>query len=166
MDKGLLARLSVPVDVEYGTTIRELAKRVGVRPAGLHYRRCKGAVGTHYVRSEGRVNYIERRHRGSKWGQNGVDLGLLWGRFCALLRAFLSPKNHPNPKSIINLRQKYRPKKRANFSFPPSPPPKTRQISKRTQNPPPIATSSPFPPPVHPSKRRQHTPQAPLTLPL
>ena len=47
MDKGLLARLSAPVGVEYGTTIRELAKRVGVRPAGLHYRRCKGAVGTH-----------------------------------------------------------------------------------------------------------------------
>src|SRR5688572_17389585 len=51
MDKGLLARLSAPVGVEYGTTIRELARRVGVRPAGLHYRRCKGAVETHYIPS-------------------------------------------------------------------------------------------------------------------
>ena len=105
MDKRLLARLSAPVDVEYGTTIRELAKAVGVRPAGLHYRRCKG---------------------GSHRGQNGVKTGSIWGHFgvnfCALLRPFarFSPaKKPPQPQTHNQLTPKAPLKKARNtFLFP------------------------------------------------
>ena len=90
VDKGLLARLSAPVGVEYGTTIRELAKAVAVRPAGLHYRRASGRwgragfgrpAGLHYRRASGRwgrtgsgrgggdpINPIEKRHKAVETG--------------------------------------------------------------------------------------------------
>jgi DNA-binding NarL/FixJ family response regulator len=58
LDKRLLAKLCRHVEVEYGTTIKELAGLVGVRRRRLHYARYRNVVHTHYIAS----------HRGHRFG--------------------------------------------------------------------------------------------------
>jgi DNA-binding NarL/FixJ family response regulator len=49
VDARLLRRLCGPVEVEYGTTVKELGELVGAKPQALHYRRYRKAFETHYI---------------------------------------------------------------------------------------------------------------------
>jgi DNA-binding NarL/FixJ family response regulator len=51
LDKRLLSRLCRHVEVEYGTTLKELGRMMGARGRGLHRRRCLGAVETQWIPS-------------------------------------------------------------------------------------------------------------------